>query len=71
MLEKAKTSWWKRFIAQFQDFMVLVLLAATLISALLGEYVDAITILAIVITNAILGFLQEYRAEQSMQALKE
>lgn len=71
MREKAKTSWWKRFIAQFQDFMVLVLLAATLISALLGEYVDAITILAIVITNAILGFLQEYRAEQSMQALKE
>lgn len=71
MVEKAKQSWWKRFLAQFQDFMVLVLLGATLISALLGEYVDAITILAIVLTNAILGFVQEYRAEQSMEALKK
>jgi Ca2+-transporting ATPase len=71
MVEKAKTPWWKQFIAQFQDFMVLVLLGATLISAFLGEYVDAITILAIVIINAILGFIQEFRAEKSMEALKK
>lgn len=70
MKEKQATAWWKRLLAQFQDFMVLVLLAATLISGFLGEYADAITILAIVIINAILGFIQEYRAEQSMQALK-
>lgn len=69
--EKEQITWWKRFLAQFQDFMVLVLLAATLISAFLGEYADSIVILAIVITNAILGFIQEYRAEQSMQALKK
>lgn len=56
---------------QFKDFMVLVLLAATLISGLLGEYIDAIAIIAIVILNGILGFFQEYRAESSLQALKE
>ncbi|SDF39991.1 calcium-transporting P-type ATPase, PMR1-type [Sporolituus thermophilus] len=71
MAEKPAEPWWKCFLAQFQDFMVLVLLAATLISAFLGEYSDAVTILAIVIINAILGFVQEYRAEQSMQALKQ
>lgn len=71
MKEKKTSPWWQRFFAQFQDFMVLVLLAATLISACLGEYADAITILAIVLINAVLGFVQEYRAEQSMQALKK
>ncbi len=69
--EKEKPAWWRRFLAQFQDFMVLVLLAATLISGLLGEYMDAVTILAIVVLNAVLGFLQEHRAEQSMAALKK
>ena len=62
---------WKLFIAQFKDFMVLVLLAATAISGLLGEYADAITIAIIVIVNAILGFVQEYRAERSLEALKK
>jgi len=71
MVEKQKTAWWKRLVAQFQDFMVLILLAATLISAFLGEYADAVTILIIVIFNAILGFVQEYRAEKSMDALKK
>ncbi|WP_107727660.1 calcium-translocating P-type ATPase, SERCA-type [Desmospora activa] len=56
---------------QFKDFMVLVLLAATLISGLLGEYTDAIAIMAIVVLNAVLGFIQEFRAERSLSALKE
>ncbi|GEA15066.1 ATPase [Moorella sp. E308F] len=59
------------FLNQFQDFMVLVLLAATAVSAFLGEIADAITIVAIVVINAILGFIQEYRAERSLEALKE
>jgi P-type Ca2+ transporter type 2C len=59
------------FLNQFKDFMVLVLMGATLISGLLGEYLDAITILAIIIMNGILGFIQEFRAERSLRALKE
>ncbi|MEH7492951.1 calcium-translocating P-type ATPase, SERCA-type [Neobacillus niacini] len=59
------------FFSQFKDFMVLVLLAATLLSGLLGEYIDAIAIIAIVIINGFLGFFQERRAERSLQALKE
>lgn len=59
------------FFTQFRDFMVLVLMAATLISGLLGEYTDAITIIAIIIVNGILGFLQEVRAERSLASLKE
>ncbi len=59
------------FFSQFKDFMVLVLLAATLVSGLLGEYIDAIAIIAIVIINGLLGFFQERKAEKSLSALKE
>ncbi|AST92111.1 MULTISPECIES: calcium-translocating P-type ATPase, SERCA-type [Sutcliffiella] len=59
------------FLEQFKDFMVVVLLAATLISGLLGEYIDAIAIMAIVLINGLLGFFQERKAEKSLHALKE
>lgn len=59
------------FISQFKDFMVLVLLAATLISGLLGEYIDAIAIILIVLINGCLGFFQERKAEKSLNALRE
>ncbi|NCU16223.1 calcium-translocating P-type ATPase, SERCA-type [Pallidibacillus pasinlerensis] len=59
------------FFSQFKDFMVIVLLVATLISGLLGEYIDAIAIMAIVLLNGVLGFYQERRAEKSLDALKK
>lgn len=59
------------FLRQFTDTMVLVLLTATLISGIVGAMADAVTIMAIVIINAILGFIQEYRAERSLEAIKK
>lgn len=49
------------FLAQFKDFMVLVLFGATIVSAFLGEYIDSIAIVAIVIINGILGFFKKER----------
>ncbi|MDD2509718.1 MAG: calcium-translocating P-type ATPase, SERCA-type [Syntrophomonas sp.] len=59
------------FINQFTDTMVLVLLGATVISGLIGAMADAITIMAIVVLNASLGFIQEYRAERSLEEIKK
>ncbi|MBN2983479.1 calcium-translocating P-type ATPase, SERCA-type [Cohnella algarum] len=61
----------KLFLNQFKDFMVLVLAGATIVSGLLGEMLDALTIIAIIILNGVLGFFQEFRAERSLRALKE
>lgn len=69
--EKAKKPAWKLFLGQFQDFMIVVLLVAALISGVAGEWTDSIIILIIVVLNAILGFIQEYRAEKAMESLKK
>ena len=60
----------KIFIGQFKDIMVMILLGATVISILLGEISDAVTIILIVLLNAILGFIQEYRTEHTLEALR-
>ena len=59
------------FLGQFKDFIIWILIAAAAISGFLREWVDALAIIAIVIVNAILGFIQEYRAEKSLAALKK
>ncbi|WP_373229975.1 calcium-translocating P-type ATPase, SERCA-type [Cohnella sp.] len=69
--EKRGESPLKLLLNQFKDFMVLVLLGATIVSGLLGEMLDALTIVAIILINGILGFYQEFRAERSLRALKE
>lgn len=68
---KPKKPGWLRLAEQFQDLMVVILLGATAISALLGERADAAAILAIVIVNAIMGYVQEARAEASLASLSQ
>ncbi|MGB9939225.1 calcium-transporting P-type ATPase, PMR1-type [Methanosarcina sp.] len=68
--EEEKTSVVKLFLDQFKSFLILILMAAALVSAFLGELVDASVILFTVILAGVLGFVQEYRAEESIKLLK-
>lgn len=69
--EKKKEPAWVLFLKQFWDFMILILMAAAIISGIIGDITDSIIILVIVLLNAIVGFVQEYRAEKAMEALKK
>jgi Ca2+-transporting ATPase len=70
LVEKGKKSPWAVLLEQFTGIMVVILIISAIVSLILGETTDAVVILVIVVLNAALGFTQEYRAEQSMAALK-
>ena len=64
-------SLWGQFLDQFKDFMVLVLLGAAVISGVIGDLIDTLAILVIVLLNAAIGFVQAWRADKAMAALQQ
>jgi Ca2+-transporting ATPase len=70
LVERDTKSPWAILLEQFTGIMVVMLVISAIVSIFLGETVDALVIMIIVLLNAILGFTQEYRAEQAMAALK-
>ena len=70
LVERGAKSPWLMLWEQFTETMVVILVIAAGISAFVGDFKDAVAILAIVVINALLGFRQEYQAEQAMVALK-
>ncbi len=69
--EKKRKTPLMMFVGQFKDFMILVLIAAAVISGAIGEAADTAAIVVIVLLNAVLGFTQEYRAEKAVEALRK
>lgn len=67
--DKKKKTIVQMILSQLSDFMILILIAAAVISGFIGDLTDTIIILAIIIINAVVGFIQEYRAEKAMEAL--
>jgi Ca2+-transporting ATPase len=68
--EGRRRSPWRILIDQFADFMIVVLMAAAVLSGIIGDVADTLAIITILLLNAVIGFTQEYRAEQAMAALR-
>lgn len=71
LVERERVTLLEIFLNQFRDIFVIMLLIATAISFLIGEIMDASTIAVIVVLNAVVGFVQEYRSEKAMEAMKK
>jgi len=71
LVEAPRTTFLKMVIDQLNNFVIILLIVAAVVSALLGEWIDAGAILSIVVLNAVLGVIQESRAEQALAALKK
>lgn len=71
LAEAPPEAWWRRLARQFNDLLIWILIGAALVSGALGEWLDAGAILAIVVLNGLLGFVQEGRAEQALAALRK
>lgn len=71
LLERGRKPAWWLFVEQFTNTMIVVLVIAAIVTAVIGDLKDTIVILAIVAINGVIGFVQEYRAEQAMAALKQ
>ncbi|MDR3686445.1 MAG: HAD-IC family P-type ATPase, partial [Coriobacteriia bacterium] len=69
--EERVTPGWQIFLRQFQDFMIYVLVGAVAIAAWQGDVIEAVAILAILLLNGVLGYLQESRAQSALAALKQ
>ena len=70
LAEKAPRPTWLKFVDQFRNFLVIVLLGAAVLAAVVGDLKDAVVIVIVVLLNACLGFFQEHRAEAALAALK-
>ena len=71
LAEAAARTWLSRLTDPFRDFMIVVLLAAAVLSGLIGDLVDTIAILVIVLLNAGISIVQEWRADRAMQSLRQ
>lgn len=67
----ARTPWYVVFMRQFSNILIVILFVAAAVSFMIGEVGDAITILVIIIFNGLLGFIQEYKAENAIEALQQ
>jgi P-type Ca2+ transporter type 2C len=66
-----KRSWWMRLLLQFRNMLIYVLLAAALVTALMEHWIDMWVILGVVVVNALIGFVQEGKAEQALESIRD